>query len=137
MRESGVLDTADAEALLRTNAAGHVAVSTPQGPHIAPVSYLVVELPRGTVIALRTTPYSILASTPANGAITLEVDNVNCDDGAAWSVIARGRCHHVTNAEEQLILEHAWTHRPWPDGQRAVHLTLTWGELLGRRLIAC
>ncbi len=101
------------------------------------MSYAIVDLPRGTVVALRATPYSVLASTPANGAITLEVDNVNDESDGAWSVIARGRCHHVTDAEEQLALERAWYDRPWPDGQRAVHLMLTWNELLGRRLAAC
>ena len=135
--EPGVLDSADAERLLRLNAAGHVAVSTPHGPHIAPVGYEIVDLPRGTVVALRTTPHSVLASTPTYGVITLEVDNLGHEHEGHWTVTARGRCQHVTDASEQLALERAWSGRPWPDGQRAVHLTITWSELVGRRLAAC
>src|SRR4028119_720576 len=60
--ESIDLSREDCAELLRAGVIGRVAVSTPTGPHIVPVNYVVMD----DAIIVRTTPYSLLGSHGRN-----------------------------------------------------------------------
>jgi len=118
--------------MLRQTHFGRVAISTPKGPHIAPVRYAVVEIGDRPVIVMRTTPYSLLASQPERGSMTLEIDNVNEHHDTGWTVSACGRCETVRNEKEREVIESSWP--DGADGGRSIFVKLAWTELSGRWL---
>jgi len=134
MRELDRLNEASCEALLRRGDIGRVAISTPKGPHVTPVSYAVVDLEDGPVIAIRAMPHSVLASQATPSTVTIEVDQLDHERREGWTVSARGRCELVTDAQQRAVVESAWSLPAWPGARRSVVLLLHWNELLGHRL---
>jgi hypothetical protein len=123
----------ECEALLRSRDSGRIAVSTPQGPHIVPVSYGVVDDEHGPAVVARIGAYSVLGTYGGGAMLAFEVDGLEPVSGATWSVVARGR--------GQIL------HRPpegggspggqaWTSGPRSLFLRVRPAELSGRRLDA-
>ncbi len=116
--------------LLRTRTAGRVAVGAPDGPHIVPVNYTVVE----DTVYIRTTPYSVLGTYGRNTLVAFEVDDLDEEAHLGWSVVARGRCNAVLDPSDIRRVTHEGAPEPWAAGQRTLLLALQWRELTGRRL---
>jgi nitroimidazol reductase NimA-like FMN-containing flavoprotein (pyridoxamine 5'-phosphate oxidase superfamily) len=124
------LTNEECERLMRTGDVGRVAICTPDGPHVVPVTYWVDD----RSVIFRTSPYSLLGTYARNSLLAFEVDQV--DEGAhrSWSVVARGRCRSVDNHDEIARLEATSPPRPWAAGSRNLFLTIPWSEISGRRL---
>lgn len=116
--------------LLRSGVVGRIAVVTPTGPQIVPVNYSVVE----DLLVVRTTPYSIVGTYGLNAQVAFEVDQFDHEYWVGWSVLARGRCEPIADADEIRRINRTWAPHPWASGQRNVYLGLRWTELSGRRL---
>jgi nitroimidazol reductase NimA-like FMN-containing flavoprotein (pyridoxamine 5'-phosphate oxidase superfamily) len=130
MAESRELDWVDCERLLRAGMVGRVAVSTPNGPHIIPINYSVVD----DAIVFRTSPYSLLGTYGRNAQLAFEVDHFDYPGHRGWSVVARGRGDTITNPQEIRHVTDQWPPRPWADGNRSLFFRLPWTDLSGRRL---
>lgn len=113
---------------LAAESVGRVAICTPDGPHIVPVNYVV----DGDMIVFRTAPYSVLGTYGAGAQVAFEVDQLDHEARAGWSVVATGRCATV---DKPVDLARYRTHdgpRPWAAGSRVMHLRLPWSSLSGR-----
>ncbi|MFC4783413.1 pyridoxamine 5'-phosphate oxidase family protein [Nocardioides sp. MAHUQ-72] len=130
MHEIIDMEREECERLLRAGVAGRIAISTPNGPHIVPVNYSVVD----DAIVVRTSPYSLLGSYGRGTTLAFEVDQFDHENQRGWSVVARGRGEFVTDIEELDHIREVWSPRPWAGGSRTLYLRLRWTELSGRRV---
>ena len=112
MNESFDLSTTECEELLRAGLVGRVAACTPNGPHIIPVNYSVVD----DAIVLRTTPYSLLGSQARGTVLALEVDQFDYEYHRGWSVVARGRGDVVVDPDELEHIRETWNPAAWAAG---------------------
>lgn len=108
--------------LLRSRPVGRVAWQGLQGVSVVPVNFEVLD----EQILLRTTPYSLMARDCAEREVAFEVDTVDIDHHAGWSVLVRGRCHR----EERLPDGPT----PWVTGPRVLGLRITPRTVTGRRI---
>jgi uncharacterized protein len=118
------------ERLLHAGVVGRVAVCTANGPHIVPLNYSVVD----DSVVFRTSPYSVLGTTARNTLLAFEVDHVDPENCHGWSVVVRGRCRSIDEAEAIAHVEATWSPRPWASGSRYLYLRLPLSEISGRRL---
>ncbi len=130
MPESYELDQVECQRLLRAGVAGRIAVVAPDGPHILPVNYSVVD----DAVVVRTTPYSLLGTHGRDARVAFEVDQFDHEYQRGWSVQARGRLEVVQDVEELDRIQQVMAPRPWAGGARTLYLRLPWTELTGRRL---
>lgn len=130
MQESFDLSQAECEELLRAGLVGRVAACTPDGPHIIPVNYSVVD----DTIILRTTPYSLLGSHAQGSVLALEVDQFDYEYQRGWSVVARGRAETVVEPGQLERVRRSWEPTTWAGGQRTLFIRIRWAGLTGRRL---
>lgn len=130
MAEMRELSSSECRALLHSGDVGRVALSTPNGPHIVPVNYSVLD---GTII-IRTSPYSLLGTYGRDTTLAFEIDGFDTASERGWSVMARGRAQAVTDRLELDRIRNV-APQPWAGGQRSLHLRLRWTELGGRRVI--
>lgn len=127
MRE---LSARQCEELLGAGVAGRVAISTPNGPHIVPVNYSVVD----DAIIVRTSPYSLLGTYARDTTFAFEIDGFDQERARGWSVQARGRVEVVTDRDELEHIRESSEPQPWATGVRVLYLRLRWSELSGRQL---
>lgn len=130
MADSLELDNVDCLRLLRSGIFGRAAITTPDGPHIIPVNYSVVE----DTIVVRTTPYSVLGTYGRDTLMAFEVDHVDYEYRTGWSVVAHGRSEPITDSRMLDSITTAWPPHPWASGQRNLFLGLRWTSLTGRRI---
>ena len=120
----------ECNALLRAGVAGRLALSAPDGPHIVPLNYSVVD----SAIVVRTSPYSVLGTHGRDAMVAFEVDSFDPAREQGWSVVARGRAEVVRDQDELDHIARVWEPRPWARGGRNLVLRIRWSELTGRRL---
>ncbi len=130
MHEAIDLSREECERLLRAGVGGRIALSSPNGPHIVPVNYAVVE----DAIIVRTSPYSVLGTYGRNSVLAFEVDQFNHEYQVGWSVVARGRAEVVQDPVEIDHIRSTWEPRPWAAGARTLYIRLRWTEVSGRRI---
>lgn len=130
MYESFELNETECETLLRAGVVGRAAACTPDGPHVVPVNYAVID----DAVVFRTTPYSILGSQPSRSVIALEIDHFDHEQQRGWSVVARGRAEMVVDAAELASIRSTWDPGTWAAGARILYVRMRWSELTGRRL---
>ncbi|MBO0846854.1 MAG: pyridoxamine 5'-phosphate oxidase family protein [Nocardioides sp.] len=130
MYEAFDLSQAECEEMLRAGLVGRVAACTPDGPHIVPVNYSVVD----DAIVIRTTPYSLLGGHAKGSVLAVEVDQFDYEYQRGWSVVARGRCESVVDGEQLDHIRRSWQPTTWAGGQRSLFLRIAWTEITGRRL---
>jgi uncharacterized protein len=128
MAELRELSYAECRALLVRQSAGRVAVATPDGPHIIPLNYSVVD----ESIIFRTSPFSVLATYGRNTKLAFEVDHFRDELQLGWSVVARGRADVVSDPTELARIQKVCAPLPWADGTRNLFFRLDWKELSGR-----
>ena len=130
MQEPVELDQATCLELLAGSMVGRVAVCTPDGPHIVPVNYAVLD----SSVVFRTTPYSVLGANAWAGRLAFEIDHLDHANHRAWSVVAHGRGEMVEGAGDLETVRAIGDLQPWAAGNRALYVRLRWTELTGRRL---
>lgn len=130
MPEAQDLTREECLALVRGGVVGRVAVSTPNGPHIVPVNYSMVD----DAIVLRTTPYSTVGTHGRGNVVAFEVDHFDHERQRGWSVVVRGRADPVEDAEARRRIDEMRPPRPWASGQRWLMLRIPVTEVSGRRL---
>ena len=82
--------------LLRAGVVGRVAITTPDGPHIIPINYSVVD----DAIVVATSPYSALGTYGDGIVVAFEIDRFDYETHTGWSVVVRGRAQAVTDPDE-------------------------------------
>jgi nitroimidazol reductase NimA-like FMN-containing flavoprotein (pyridoxamine 5'-phosphate oxidase superfamily) len=102
--DSGIeeLDETTCWQLLSTASLGRLAISTPDGPDIFPVNYLV----KDEAIYFRSAPGSKLVELTEDPVVAFEADGV--DDRKRWSVVVRGQALRLsldTDIEDAGVLE--------------------------------
>lgn len=117
-------------ALLHAGVFGRVAVSAPDGPHVVPVNYSVLD---GAVM-VRTAPDGLIAKFGSGVAVAFEIDHVDYSRHRGWSVMVRGTTAVVDDLAEVARIRSAWEPVPWASGDRSLLLKLPWTEVTGRRL---
>lgn len=115
--------------LLRVGVVGRVALGTPDGPHIVPVNYSVVD----EAVVVATSPYSVLGTYGRDSMVAFEVDGLDPENHEGWSVVVRGRAEALDPVELRGVAERG-APRVWADGARALTLRIPWTELSGRRV---
>ena len=130
MPESLELSSEDCQRLLRAGTVGRVAVSTPNGPHIVPVNYVV----SGDAVIFRTAPYSVLGSHARNSLLAFEIDHLEPGRDHSWSVVVRGRCEFIDDPRELDAADDATRPTAWAAGSRNLFLRLPLTEVSGRFL---
>lgn len=93
-----VLKVHECWALLRSAEVGRLAVCVDEQPDVFPVNYLV---DHGTVV-FRTGAGTKLAAMAANPPVAFEVDGYDPDNGAAWSIVIKGRAEQIQGFYEAL-----------------------------------
>ncbi len=120
------------ESILRAEVLGRIAFSAPDGPHILPINFSVVD----EAIIMRTSPDSLLAVHGCGVTVAFEVDYIRHNYRRGCSVVARGETEVVTDPAEVAHIHRVWEPRPWAGGMRPLLLRLRWRELSGRQLDA-
>lgn len=110
--------------LLATTSLGRVAYVDRNGPIVLPFNYVVQD----RALWLRTASYSQLAIHLPGELAALEVDDVDQESRAGWSVLARGRVEHVMDPHPDLPL-------PWAGGVRTMVFCLRPTHVTGRVLL--
>lgn len=114
--------------MLHSGVVGRVALSTPVGPRIVPVSFAV----HHAAVVFRTAPYSELGTYGMDVEVAFEVDDVDYELRQGWSVVAIGRTAVVEDPDEVAEIKRTWDPQPWAPGHRNLYLKLDWRELSGR-----
>ena len=99
MPENLELSSEDCQRLLRSGTVGRVAVSTPRGPHIVPVNYVV----SGDSVIFRTSPYSVLGSHARNSLLAFEIDHIEPARELILTALENGAS--VVTANKALLAE--------------------------------
>lgn len=92
MLELEVLSREECDRHLRDSAVARVAVCTPDGPHVVPVNYALVD----DSVVVRTVAASVLGTHAPGNVVCLEVDDISPVLHAGWSVLVRGRAEALT-----------------------------------------
>lgn len=124
------LEPEECWAHLASHGVGRIAVSTPDGPAIAPVNYTVVD----RSVAFRTAP----GATPALAAGTdtaFEVDHLDEALSQGWSVLVVGRAERVTDPDIVRRLTDAAHSRPWVGDGRELWVRIEPRRVTGRRIL--
>ena len=130
MPESIPMPPAESLALLRGGVFGRMAVVAPDGPHVVPVNYAVVD----DAVVVRTEPGSVLGTHAPGAVAAFEVDQVDYETHRAWSVVVRGAVEVIADPVVLRRIATTWSPRPWASGERPLHLRLVWHEVEGRRI---
>lgn len=116
--------------LLETDAVGRIAFSTPMGPRIVPVTYIL----RDNAIMFRTTAYSKVGTFACDSEVAFEVDDIDIGDHSGQSVVVRGRAEAVEDPRELRAIRDAGEPVPWAGGRRDRYIRIVITELTGHAL---
>jgi nitroimidazol reductase NimA-like FMN-containing flavoprotein (pyridoxamine 5'-phosphate oxidase superfamily) len=104
---------------------GRLAWQSHDGPTVVPVNFVV----DGHRVRIRTAAYSAMARECDDSPVAFEVDDVDEQARAGWSVLFRGRAHAQFHGWEDGVEPDAW-----PDGSRGLRVEIDVREVSGRRL---
>jgi uncharacterized protein len=130
MSDLSVLPESKCLDLLRAGVVGRAVLCTPEGPQIFPVNYAVYQ----QSIVFRTTPYSVLGTHAWQTRLAFEIDHMDYERHAGWSVVASGPGSRLEPGAmlDEVVSE--WNPRPWAAGTRPLYVRLVWEQLSGRRI---
>lgn len=124
------LDAAGCWELLDAHGVGRIALSTPDGPAVLPVNYLVSE----GEVAFRSTASG--GPTASGGAeIAFEADHIDEASGQGWSVLLVGPVHDVTDPAAVERLAGRADGGPWEGGDGSHWTLLAPRRVTGRRIL--
>jgi nitroimidazol reductase NimA-like FMN-containing flavoprotein (pyridoxamine 5'-phosphate oxidase superfamily) len=115
--------------LLKTTPVGRVVVLVDGAPEVYPVNYVV----DGRTVAFKTAPGSKLRGLDRSPTTCFEVDVIDAERHAGWSVMVKGRAVDVTAAEERTVLGE----KPltlWTAGEKDHWVRIRPTEVSGRRI---
>jgi len=117
--------------LLRRHCIGRVGFDVDGQPLLLPVNYAVA----GETIVFRTGPGSKLTAI-ANRAVAFEVDHIDPDDRAGWSVLALGVAREIVDRSEIAALRALPLAplAPWNGGEPAHWIGIDADTVTGRRV---
>ncbi|UXY31744.1 pyridoxamine 5'-phosphate oxidase family protein [Streptomyces sp. HUAS TT20] len=119
----------ECRARLSTHGIGRIAVTTPEGPAVVPVNYVVVD----DLIAFRTAPDSVPAAAVGK-EVAFEVDHVDDALSQGWSVLAVGPAQVVTEPDTVRRLSESAHTDTWAGGRRDMWVSIRPARLTGRRI---
>jgi nitroimidazol reductase NimA-like FMN-containing flavoprotein (pyridoxamine 5'-phosphate oxidase superfamily) len=125
-----VIGEDECRALLSGGGVGRVAVTTPDGPVITPVNYLVSEGEIYYRTALGAAP-----STAAGQVAAFEVDRIDDTFRQGWSVLVTGTGRFVTDEAAVRELEATAPGLAWAGENRSTWLAITPHRITGRRIV--
>lgn len=132
MAEPLELTVDECRTLLQEGGVGRVGFTTPSGPRIVPVNFVVAD---GSIV-FRTTPYSELGTYGWRSDLAFETDQLDHATRSGWSVVAVGRAEMFDDPRDVRQIQSAVSLWPWAGGRRHLYLRFRWRDLTGRRLVA-
>ena len=124
-----VLSTDDCQALLESQQVGRLAVISNQEPQIFPVNYAM----DGPNVLIRTAGGTKLDGSLRATRVAFEIDGIDEQTAAGWSVVVRGRADEVLRASERERLAGLGL-RPWADGPKDNWVLIRPERVTGRRV---
>lgn len=116
--------------LLASDVVGRLGFTTPHGPRIMPLNYVL----REDSVEFLTTSFSEISVYAVDQEVVFEIDHLDGNSHSGWSVLAHGVLHRHENPAEQVLRAHGEGPLPWAEGNRPLLLVLRWRELTGRRV---
>lgn len=98
-------------------------------PDVVPVNYVL----DGEDILIRSGPGPKLQAAERGETVAVEVDDIDEDAHAGWSVVAVGRAARLSAAEQDALPAHVLP-ETWARGPRSAVIRVRIGRLDGRRL---
>lgn len=129
VRQIEALSVDDCLALLASATLGRVAFVHDDAPHLVPVNYLLHE---GSVV-FRTTYGTTLDSVSAGARVAFEVDRIDEQTHAGWSVIIAGKAEEIWLPEE-IEAATRLPITPWAPGDRKHYVRIFPSAITGRRI---
>lgn len=126
------LSQARCEELLSQHSVGRVAWNAADGPQILPVNYA---WHVGQVL-FRTVPYGVMSTLARRTPVAFELDRIDEEQRAGWSVVVRGFAEAVMQDQELVRLWSNDTVVPWAIGSRTLFLAITPRTISGRSVQA-
>lgn len=124
-----VLSADQCRELLAEHHVGRIAWAAADGLQLLPVSYA---FQYGSVV-FRTSPYGVLSELVRPSEVIFEIDDLDPDSRAGWSVVLVGRAQAVAEPRDLVQL---WTvdgMEPWAPGIRTLFIEVTPRQITGRR----
>jgi nitroimidazol reductase NimA-like FMN-containing flavoprotein (pyridoxamine 5'-phosphate oxidase superfamily) len=125
------LSPAECFGLLELGGVGRVGFASADGIMMLPVNFAVA----GKTIIFRTAPDTLLA-LHADEQVSFEVDHLDEEVRAGWSVLVHGRAHKIKDEREVKRLEDQTRLEPWAGGARDVYIRIAPTRISGRRIEA-
>lgn len=128
------LRAAECWRLISPGGVGRVAFSTPSGPVVLPVNYVVAGggLASGAIV-LRT-GHGTLIEAHGYDKVAFEVDHIDDAQRQGWSVLVAGQAHIVMQPAELRHLHAEADLLPWPEGEHDVWVRIAPTRITGRRI---
>lgn len=118
-------------ALLARHTYGRLALQTRAGLRIIPLNYA---LDHDDTIVFRTLPDGVVAASADGAEVAFEVDQVDEDAHAGWSVEAVGTCERMEDPGDLRFMAAHGDAVPWASGDRVLHFRIRWFDLTGRQV---
>lgn len=115
--------------LVAQQTVGRLAVAVDGQPDVFPVNYVVED----RTIVIHTMPGLKLASAIFGRGVAFEVDTLDADRRAGWSVVIQGKAEEITGTEPLLDAE-ALGIRPWAESPKYRYLRIQPTQVVGRRI---
>jgi len=115
--------------LIAAGGIGRIAFCTTSGPAVLPVNFAMVA---GTIVIR--TGEGTAVDGHADEQVAFEVDHIDEALSQGWSVLVRGRAHHVAHPAELQTVRHDAAIWPWPGGDRDVYVRIIPDTITGRRI---
>lgn len=109
---------------------GRVGVLVNSAPEIYPVNHAV----DGETIVFRTDPGTKLEAVDRSPSVCFQVDGIDPDAHAGWSVLVKGRAVELTSPAD-LVTAGELPLRFWGSGDKSHWVRIVPAEITGRRLV--
>lgn len=120
------------EELLAQQSVGRVAWNAADGPQVLPVNYA---WHVGQVV-FRTAPYGVISTLARRTPVAFEVDHIEEEQRAGWSVVVRGFAEAVIHDQQLVRLWSSDVVVPWATGTRTLFIAITPRTISGRSVQA-
>jgi nitroimidazol reductase NimA-like FMN-containing flavoprotein (pyridoxamine 5'-phosphate oxidase superfamily) len=115
--------------LLDAQSVGRLAVTVGRHPDIFPVNYATHD---GRIV-INTEAGTKLAAAVLTGSVAFEVDEIDADTRAGWSVVVAGSAREPATLDEEVAME-ALDLTPWAKVPKSRFIIITPERVTGRRL---
>jgi nitroimidazol reductase NimA-like FMN-containing flavoprotein (pyridoxamine 5'-phosphate oxidase superfamily) len=123
------LTTEECRQLIAPGGIGRIGFSTPSGPAVLPVNYVMV----AGAIVFRARQGTLIEAH-AYDRVAFEVDHIDDALCQGWSVLVSGQAHAVLQPSEMRRLRAEARLCPWPAGEHEVWIRIAPDKITGRRI---